>query len=264
MKTYYYSDELNDDFAENGIKTKRLPHDYKYFTTSPLRRAFAFVLYHFIAFPVVYVIQKIAYREKIIGRNKLKPYKKEGFFLYGNHTRSMGDAYAPSIVSFPKKAYIVVSPDAVSITGIKRIVEDLGAIPVPDDPAGIMDYYNAVKKHAGLGHIVAVYPEAHIWPFYTKIRPFADTSFKFPKVTGKPAFTFTATYKKRRFGKGVKTTVYIDGPFFPDPELDARTDTARLRDLCYGAMTARSAESTYSKNRYIKAEKQNESRAAPQ
>ncbi|MBO4501647.1 MAG: hypothetical protein J5760_05340, partial [Clostridia bacterium] len=94
MKTYYYSDELNDDFAENGIKTKRLPHDYKYFTTSPLRRAFAFVLYHFIAFPIVYVIQKIAYREKIIGRNKLKPYKKEGFFLYGNHTRSMGDAYA--------------------------------------------------------------------------------------------------------------------------------------------------------------------------
>ena len=34
MKTIYYTDELNDDFAAtNGIKTQALPPDYKWIHT---------------------------------------------------------------------------------------------------------------------------------------------------------------------------------------------------------------------------------------
>ena len=258
MKTFYYSDELNDDFAENGIKTKRIPSDYEYFTHSPLRRAAAFVLYHFIAFPLVFLLQKIAYGEKTVGRSKLAPYKKTGLFLYGNHTRAMGDAYTPSIALFPRKAYIVANPDAFSIPGIKRIVEDLGAIPLPDGTAGMANFCAAIKKHAESGHAVTLYPEAHIWPYYTGIRPFKDTSFTYPKVTGKPVFAYTTTYKKRLIGSGVKTTVYIDGPFFPDPDIPKRQDIKRLRDICYEAMTRRAESSEYSKNRYVKVKKQAE------
>lgn len=78
MKTFYYSDELNDDFAENGIKTKRIPSDYEYFTRSPLRRAAAFVLYHFIAFPLVFLLQKIAYGEKTAAEASSHLIKKPG------------------------------------------------------------------------------------------------------------------------------------------------------------------------------------------
>ena len=43
MKTYYYSDELNDDFAGTNIKQKELPADYQYFSRNPLKKFFEFI-----------------------------------------------------------------------------------------------------------------------------------------------------------------------------------------------------------------------------
>ena len=54
-----YSDPANDDFATWDIKTRDLPDDYAYFPKFPVRRMFAFGLYHFIVTPIIYIIQKI-------------------------------------------------------------------------------------------------------------------------------------------------------------------------------------------------------------
>ena len=43
-KIYYYSDELNDDFAGTHIRQKPLPADYGYFPENPVRRFFGFLL----------------------------------------------------------------------------------------------------------------------------------------------------------------------------------------------------------------------------
>ena len=83
-KTIYYSDEFNDDFANTDIDQKKLPPDYPYFPKSPVRRVLAFILYYIIAVPLVFLMQKVVYHEKIVGRKKLKPYRKTGYFLYGN------------------------------------------------------------------------------------------------------------------------------------------------------------------------------------
>lgn len=251
-RTYYYRDELNDDFAENNIKTKPLPENFTYFKKNPLRRAWAFFLYHFIAFPAVFLIQKAAYGEKIVGRKKLKQYKKQGFFLYGNHTRIAGDAYMPSITVFPKKAYIIVGPDAMSVPGIRSMVQDLGAIPLATDFRGKTAFHEAIKLHAGLGHAVAIYPEAHIWPGYTGIRPFRSGSFRYPVEYDKPVFTATCTYHKRRLLPVARTVLYIDGPFFADKTLDFKEAREKLRGEAYKQMCARAALSTYSPNTYIK------------
>ena len=84
-----------------------------------------------------------------------RPYRKTGFFLYGNHTRVSGDAYTPALITFPKKAYIVANPDSVSIPGIRHLVEDLGTVPISSDIAGMKVGYQAettsdfyAKKHA--------------------------------------------------------------------------------------------------------------------
>ena len=54
MKTIYYTDELNDDFAAtNGIKTQALPPDYKWIHTGFLWNFFADILYYLIVFPLV-------------------------------------------------------------------------------------------------------------------------------------------------------------------------------------------------------------------
>lgn len=254
-KTYYYSDELNDDFAGTNIRAIKTPDDYPYFTKNPIRRGVVAFFYHGFVLPLVYLLQKIVYAERIVGRKKLRGYRKEGFFLYGNHTRAMGDAFAPGILSFPKKAFILVSPDTISIPGLRRIVHDLGAVPIPCSLAGSRNFYKAMEKHAEKKHVVAVYPEAHIWPAYTKIRPFREASFLYPVKENKPVFTFTATYRKRLFG-GAGVTLYVDGPFFPDQTLSQKESQKKLRDEVYEAMVSRSKLSTYEKNEYIKMEKE--------
>ena len=251
-KTIYYSDEFNDDFANTDIDQKKLPPDYPYFPKSPVRRVLAFILYYIIAVPLVFLMQKVEYHKKIVGRKKLKPYRKTGYFLYGNHTRTAGDAYSPALITFPKKAYIITSADSVSIRGIKRIVEDLGAIPIPNSLAGMKNFRNAIKEHSERNHVISVYPEAHIWPYFTDIRPFKDVSFRYPAETKKPVFCFTVTYRKQRLLNFPKTTVYIDGPFFPNADKTPKQNQAFLRNECYNTMKRRAENSTYQHVEYIK------------
>ena len=250
-RIYYYSDPVNDDFAGTDIKTCELPADYRYFPKTAIRRGFAFVFYHVIATPLVCLIQKIVYGEKIIGREKLKGCRKEGFYLYGNHTRAMGDAYTPTLLAWPKKAYIVAGADAFSIKGIRRIVEDLGGIALPAVRSGYRKFMQAMLQHADKGHIVALYPEAHIWPQYTGIRPFRAEAFHYPAETGKPVFTFTVTWHKRKILPGARTIVYVDGPFFADMSLTEKERKQKLRDQAFDAMTERAKKSTYEKHKYI-------------
>ncbi len=252
-RTFYYKDELNDDFAGTNIKQKPLSTNYKYFR-NPIRRGWAFLFYYCIAIPIVFVAQKIIFRERIIGKKKLKKERKNGYFLYANHIRAMGDAFTPTLITFPKKLNIVVSPDAVSNWFLKRLVEDLGGMPTPNSMAGLKNYYGAIKRHIDEKHAIVIYPEAHVWPFYKDIRPFKDTSFRFPAELKKPIYTATTTMKKKRFGNGVTTKVYIDGPFYADENLTVKENQKRLRDIAYEVMVERSKLSTHSPHNYIKIE----------
>ncbi len=251
-KVYYYKDEINDDFAGTNIDRKELPVDYSYFSRNPIRKFFGFVLYRLIVTPLVFLFQKTVYHQTIKNKKVLKGYRKNGYFLYANHTLTVGDAFTPTLVTFPKKAYILVNPDAVSLPVAGKAVEMFGGVPLPTQRKGLRPFHDAVLKHAEKKHCVVVYPEAHIWPYYTKIRPFKDVSFRYPAEADKPVFSFTTTYQKRRFLPFPKVTVYVDGPFFPDKNLSVKENQRTLRDAVYETMKQRSELSTYEHREYIK------------
>lgn len=251
-KTICYTDE-GQDFAGTNIAQKPLPPDHKYFH-GPVWRAVAWAIYYLVAAPVAFVIQKCWYREKVIGKEKLKPYKKKGFFLYGNHTRLMGDVFCPPMICFSKKVYVLANPDSVSIPVLGNFPEMLGCVPLPTDRKGVKNFHEALLRHAEQGHVISIYPEAKIWPYYTKIRPFPNGSFRYPAETGKPVFCMTVTHQKGRFFKRPKSVTYIDGPFSPDETLDRKQNQANLYAAVTECMHRRSQESTYEYIRYIKQE----------
>lgn len=252
MKVYYYQDELNDDFAGTNISQKPVRAEHKYISKNPLWNFCAFVLYRFIATPLVFLFQKIAFGERYVNKKAFRGYRKTGYFLYGNHTNGVGDAFSPSMITFPKKAYMIASPDAVSIPVVSTIVKMLGGMPVPTELRALKSLKDAVNKRARKKNCIVIYPEAHIWPYYTKIRPFRDASFKYPAENNKPVFCFTKTYQKPRFGKLPKTTVYIDGPFFPDMSLGVKENQKMLRDKVYQTMCERAKNSTHQYAAYVK------------
>lgn len=236
-KIYYYSDELKDDFAGTKIVAKTLPDDYKYVRTDGGWKFARFLIYKVFATPIILAASLILARYK--NKRALKGCKKGGAFIYGNHTAFAADAMHPTRVAFPRTADIVVNADAVSIKcGVGGLVRLLGGVPVPTDLHGLKNFSTDIEEAVKGGRWVAIYPEAHIWPYYTGIRPFGAASFKYPAKCNAPVFAFTTTYKKRRLRKRPKRVVYIDGPFYASGKT-AKERAESLRLQVYEAMCAR-------------------------
>lgn len=258
-RTIVYSDELNDDFSptNNKIKAKKISGDYDYLKDKrPVWKFFRFVFYRIIATPVAFVFMRFK-GLKIKNRKVLKQLKS-GYVLYGNHTQTAGDAFTPSLVTFPRRANILVSSDAVSIPFVGKFVPLACGIPVPDDLAATKNLHKAMGKLLKKGQTIVVYPEAHIWPYYNGIRDFSASSFAYPFSFGVPAVGFAVTYRQRKIFKNGKplVTVTVSEPVYPEDCANKR----EMRDKIYCFMKATAErENSYAYINYIKKEEKNES-----
>lgn len=254
-KVIVYRDELNDEFSEAQITPKKIGDDYVYLHTSLWKRFTHFFWYRVVATPTAVLYLKGSFHHRIVNRKVLKPYRKTGYFLYGNHTQDIGGAFIPSMVTFPKTAYVIVHPNNVSMPFLGRVTASMGALPLPDTMRANRNFVQAVETRFREGNAIVIYPEAHIWPYYTKIRPFPDASFSYPLRLNSPVFCFTDTYQKRKFGKKPRIVTYVDGPFFPNSDLPLAARRADLRDRVYQTMCERSKRSEVE---YIKYRKEGE------
>lgn len=249
-KIYYYSDPLNDEMLSQKGKEVKVDRNFKFISKNPIWKVFSFLVYRLILTPFAFIHCKIKFGFKIFGKEKLRKHKKEGYFVYSNHVLAGGDAFFPSIINFPKKPYIVVNAKNLKTLGSKSLIMMLGAIPIPNGFDGMIEFKKAIKKRFEQKNTIVIYPEAHLWPYYTKIRPFLSTSFKFPAELGSPVYCTTTTFKRRKHWKTPKVQIFVDGPFYPDPKLSIKENQQKLRDEVYETMLERSKNSTYEVIKY--------------
>ena len=254
-KEIYYSDLLNDEFAGEELKAKKIDGTYKYIRNGFFAKIHHFFWYHMVFRPFSFIYIKLKFHNKIIGKEKLKPYKNETYYMYGNHTLQFGDPYIPQFMSYKEK-YMITNATNVSLPILGKLTPYLGALPLPDDMKAYKNFLEAIKYHESKKHVLIIYPEAHIWPFYTKIRPFKDDSFAYPIKSNSKVFCFTNTFQKRG-KKGYKVVTYIDGPFESENE-NAREKRKELRDKVYSYMSERSKLSNVELIKYIKKEEAND------
>lgn len=250
--TIYYSDPLHDEFSTMEIHSEPITEDYKYIRDKGFfGKIKRFFLFHVIAKPIAWFYLKKELQHEIVGKWKLKRYKKQAIFLYGNHTQIIGDALMPAFMVSPRYINVIVHPNNINIPGIGKYVPLLGGLPLPGNQKARQNFNAAIATRVSEHQPIFIYPEAHIWPFYTGIRPFVSDSFSYPVYYGAPVFCFTNTYHKRKNGK-VRIRTYIDGPFFPDPESSPKDAREQLRNEVYNTMCERAGFSTYQKIAYIK------------
>lgn len=293
MRINYYNDELNDDFAEDKDKINpiKIDENYKYIHKNLLWNITAIILYRIIFSIPVYIHTKIKYKFEIVNKEALKKEKKNGYFIYGNHTNEFIDPFFPTFITFPKRVYVIANADNVSIPGLKTAIRMLGALPVPDNIKASKNFFKAIKYYINKNRVIAIYPEAHVWPFYTKIRNYKSVSFKYPIELDKPVYSFTTTYqqfennkrKKDNTGKKdnkydtiktnnmndevikneigpkealkkdkIKIVTYVDGPFYPDKTLNKKEAQEKLRNEVYEAMNNRSKNNNIEIIKYVK------------
>ena len=257
QKVIYYTDELNDEFSEAKIEPREIDENYNYIHKNPFWNICAYFVQNVLSIPIKLLYAKLKFRFKIVGKEKLKQYKKQGYFIYGNHTQAFGDTFLISNSVFPKKNYIIVNPENVSMKFFGNFVQMFGAIPIPTKMNGMKNFIEAINFHIKKGHSVTIFPEAHIWPYYTGIRPFKSVSFKYPIDLNVPVFCATNTYQS--YGKNkdkIQIIMYIDGPFFPDENINKTNDKKEnLRNKVYNQMIQRSENSNIDVIKYIKKEK---------
>lgn len=254
QKVVYYSDELNDDFAGVSRDTITIDHNFKY-KHSWLWNFFAFILYRIIMTPVAYFYMKIKFHMKVENAKVLKQGKSESYFMYGNHTQLPGDGYIPTILNFPKGTFCIVNADNISLKGTQTFMTMIGATPLPNQISGMRNFMDYIASKVSKKKGIAIYPEAHIWPYYTKIRPFKEDSFRFPIMHKTKAFCFTTTYQKRKNSDKPNITVYVDGPFEADLTLGKKESQKKMRDEIYNTMVQRSKNSTYEYVTYRRCDK---------
>lgn len=252
----YYKDELNEEFSTAKIVPRKIDENYKYIHKSVIWNAIAFLLQNVLSVPIKFLYAKIKFKIKYVGKEKLKPYKKQGYFIYGNHTQIFADTFITSNTNYPKKNFFIVNPENVSMKFLGNIVEMLGAIPIPSNKEAMKNFLEVIEKRIKDGNSVTIFPEAHIWPYYTKIRPFKTVSFKYPVQLNVPTFSVTNTYQS--YGKNndkVRIVTYVNGPFFPDDECKTMKEKQQnLRDKVYKKMVERGQNSNIEVIKYVKKE----------
>jgi len=244
---YYFS--FDKDFEQSADQNYQLPDDYRWIRKDIVSKFLSGLIYGLaVIFGGMYC--KLFLHMKVKGREKLKGIKGD-FFIYGNHTQPVGDVFIPAICMLPKRIYTVVSTANYGIPVIGRILPFLGALPIVDSLSGIKELTKAMDYRLRSNHPIVIYPEAHVWEYYTGIRPFSDTSFKFPAKFDKPAFAMTVTYRKSKVFRRPVMEVFIDGPFYPQGE-SVKSKTAFLHQKISSVMQERSKNSNFEFIKYIK------------
>ncbi len=243
-KQIRYYKTLHDDFVESSDQDYTLPENFVWIRQSKRARFVRPILYA-IGYLFALIYGKTVLHLKIVKAVDMKDYRNTGAVVYGNHTQPIGDVFVPGLVCAPKQCYTIASPANLGIPIIGALLPWMGALPIPSDFKQMKNFLGAVHQRLQENNCVIVYPEQHVWPYCTQIRPYPATSFDYAVKNRVPAFCMTTTYQRRRFSKKPKTTVYLDGPFYADVSLSPQAQKEALRDQVYACMQKRSEQSTY-------------------
>lgn len=242
-ETKYYK-TFSDEMVRSKNQNYRISDDYIWIRREPGYQFLSEIVYAATAIAGFFYC-RFKLHLKIKNRKILRKYRNCGYFIFGNHTQPVGDVFIPTQVDAKKRAFALADQANMGIPAIGKLLPLMGALPVPEDISGLKKLRGAVLERIAQKHSVIIYPEAHVWPYYTKIRPFPLTSFHFPIESNALSFCMTVTYRKGKYGKKPEATVYIDGPFVPDNTLKSKERQKKLWNEIYACMNERSRNNTY-------------------
>ncbi|MBR2544508.1 1-acyl-sn-glycerol-3-phosphate acyltransferase [Candidatus Saccharibacteria bacterium] len=257
-RVFYYETEEDDPIKTDEQEKKqevRLPEGYQFIPKNIFVRMYSAILFRiFWVFGQWY--EKRYWQAKFYGREKLKQAKGKGYVIYANHTNPFHDVFGPAIAA-DRRIFTIISPVNLKIPGIGKLLPYIGGLPLGKTAEEKKAFNEAVDKRLSQKKCLVIYPEAHVWPYATKIRKFpaGDRSFKYAVRNNLPVFTMTTTYHKRKdekHGDLPRMDIYIDGPFCPDSNKSEDENRALLAKQAYDSMVKYSKKNTYAYFEYKK------------
>ena len=260
-RVFYYESEEDDPIKTDEQEKKievGLPEGYEFIPKNPFVKMYSAVLFRiFKLFGQYY--EKGYWQAKFYGREKLKKARGKGYVIYANHTNPFHDVFGPAIAA-DRRIFTIISPVNLKVPGIGKLLPYLGGLPLGKTLDEKIAFNDAVDRRLNQKKCLVIYPEAHVWPYYTGVRKFpaGDKSFKYAVRNNLPVYTMTTTYHRRKDTKRgdlPRMDIYIDGPFWPDEKLSDEENRAKLAEKAYESMKKYAKKSTYEYFEYKKKEK---------
>lgn len=260
-RVFYYENEEDDPIKTDEQEKHQevgLPEGYEFIPKNPFIRLYSAILFRcFWVFGQWY--EKHYWQAKFYGREKLKQAKGQGYLIYANHTNPFHDVFGPAIAA-DRRIFTIISPVNLKIPGIGKFLPMIGGLPLGKTKKEKQAFNDAVDQRLKQKKAIVIYPEAHVWPYATKIRKFpaGDKSFKYATRNNLPIFTMTTTYHKRKdkkHGGLPRMDIYLDGPFYPSKNQSEAENRAVLAKQAYDSMVKYSHNNTYEYYKYIKKSK---------
>ncbi len=257
-RVFYYETEEDDPIKTDEQEKKqevRLPEGYQFIPKNVFVRMYSAILFRiFWVFGQWY--ERHYWQAKFYGRDKLKQAEGKGYIIYANHTNPFHDVFGPAIAA-DRRIFTIISPVNLKIPGIGKLLPYIGGLPLGKTAEEKKAFNEAVDKRLSQKKCLVIYPEAHVWPYATKIRKFpaGDRPFKYAVRNGLPIFTMTTTYHKRKDKKRgdlPRMDIYIDGPFCSDANKSEDENRALLAKQTYDSMVKYSKKNTYEYFEYKK------------
>ena len=258
-RVFYYVSEEDDPIKTDEQEKKeevRLPEGYEFIPKNIFMRMYSAVLFRtFWVFGQWY--ERRYWQVKFHGREKLKKARGKGYVIYANHTNPFHDVFGPAVAA-DRRIFTIISPVNLKVPGIGKFLPLIGGLPLGKTKAEKAAFHAAADKRLEQRNCLVVYPEAHVWPYYTGVRKFpaGDRSFTYAARNGLPVFTMTTTYHKRTKGERElpRMDVYIDGPFWPDSKKSEEENRAELAKKAYDSMVKYSKKNSYEYFQYRKSD----------
>lgn len=251
-KIQYFTD-FHQDIVQNIDQNYQLADDYQWIR-SDWQFNFLSVLISSLAKAFGYGFCKLFLHQVFKNIDVLKPYRGKGYFLYANHTQPVGDVFIPMLAGGALRFNVICAQANLGVPIIGRLLPYGGALPIPTSMHKLSRLIKAVDYHIGQGDFITIYPEAHVWPYYSQIRPFSTAAFHFPIEVDAPSFVMTNTYQKATWRRPQMVS-YIDGPLFPDRSLSRKAQQQKLMRDVEMIMKKRAVLSNVEYIKYIKKEK---------
>lgn len=261
-RVFYYENEEDDPIQTTEQEKKQevgLPKGYEFIFRNPLKRMASSVMFRaFWVFGQWY--ERRYWQAKFHGREKLKQARGKGYVIYANHTNPFHDVFGPAVAA-DRRIFTIISPVNLKIPGIGSVLPYIGGLPLGKTTEEKQAFNEAADKRLRQKKALVVYPEAHVWPYATKVRQFpaGGKSMKYAVRNNLPVFTMTTTYHKRRdkkHGDLPRMEVYIDGPFYAERDsAEKMNDVARQEDLAkkvYNSMVKMAKHNSYDYFKYVK------------
>lgn len=204
-------------------------------------RILSFIVYHFIAAPVLIIVCPFVFGWRVKGRRNLKGFRNG--MIAANHCQFIEPGMS-AIALWPRKILFSAEENNVTRKDVGWLTRLLRAFGIPEDnPMGIASY---VKKGLDMGWLVHFYPEGVISWRSQEPGLFLEGVFFFAFLYNVPVFPLTEVLKERPIRKifpwwPPKTLFVIGKALHPDdfrePGLSRREMVHRMseavRDIMY-------------------------------